>query len=633
MGWFSGEKAKVETISTMNAQQKRVFPVLLSALLGGKIPASILADKKAFNRLLRSGELDTLLEDKNVYQGERVAPLTGTQQKILGSTGGYADLVNAGSQSSPGFGELFERRGLPAPVGNAAVNPLVLTEATVPDTGEAIPTQVVGETPEVITAKEDVAITPSLLSGYKDLVAEKQALYRSQLDKRLAGWEKRRLKREARANPLATEGNQQGIDPATLLQTTQLPGLQTGGILRQGQSAVVGERGRETVNPLRQQTQAATGRALSGRPSATVNTAATEGFIQGAIANPLRKNFQENTLQQTKRSFAGPGYWGSARAKAEVKGAQDVESQIGSLGAQYRYADEQARRELSESAANRSLAAIPSSLNVQNNPLAQGQMQANIGATEMGTARTGALLPGEVSQQLANVGLTNTQTDRVGGLIVQDFETTGRISAETERVMADVGIAQVTIDSIKASTTLKDASLLAAEQNYRMGEQKILGERINQMNQLLAQAGVEQAQNQNEINAVLMKYYEENPAFREILNNIFNILGIQTQTAVGLPGTEGAAGSLIGAGGEVGAAWIASDIRLKKNIKRVPSFFDALGLSGCIWEWNEEAAKLGLTGQSFGLIAQEVEKIIPEAVVEAEDGYKKIKYSVIWKEY
>ena len=69
-----------------------------------------------------------------------------------------------------------------------------------------------------------------------------------------------------------------------------------------------------------------------------------------------------------------------------------------------------------------------------------------------------------------------------------------------------------------------------------------------------------------------------------------------------------------------------SDARLKKNIRRI-------GKDGPLnkykWEWNEKAEEaFGLTGEDTGYIAQEVKKVMPEAVVSIK-GYLAIDYGYL----
>lgn len=83
-----------------------------------------------------------------------------------------------------------------------------------------------------------------------------------------------------------------------------------------------------------------------------------------------------------------------------------------------------------------------------------------------------------------------------------------------------------------------------------------------------------------------------------------------------------AGSNLINAG--LGAAGIIfSDERLKDNIKHHSKTKNP-DINRYMWEWNKEAEKLGLTGNSSGYIAQEVERHYPQFVTIDKSGYKQI---------
>mgnify|MGYP003634274754 CR=1 FL=1 len=71
-----------------------------------------------------------------------------------------------------------------------------------------------------------------------------------------------------------------------------------------------------------------------------------------------------------------------------------------------------------------------------------------------------------------------------------------------------------------------------------------------------------------------------------------------------------------------------SDERLKDNIVILNTIN---GLEMATWTWNEKAAELGHTGQGFGVIAQQAQTVIPDAVIEGEDGYLRVDYSKVAK--
>jgi hypothetical protein len=71
-------------------------------------------------------------------------------------------------------------------------------------------------------------------------------------------------------------------------------------------------------------------------------------------------------------------------------------------------------------------------------------------------------------------------------------------------------------------------------------------------------------------------------------------------------------------------AFYSSDARLKNNIQKIESALDKVNkLSGVSFDWNAES---GHTGKDYGVIAQEVEAVLPEIVVTRDNGYKAVSY-------
>ncbi len=76
-----------------------------------------------------------------------------------------------------------------------------------------------------------------------------------------------------------------------------------------------------------------------------------------------------------------------------------------------------------------------------------------------------------------------------------------------------------------------------------------------------------------------------------------------------------------------------SDKNLKKNIEKIPDALEKVRwLNGVTFEWDQDKINnLSFVGpkpdKDVGLIAQDVEKVFPEAVVLREDGYKAVDYS------
>jgi len=77
-------------------------------------------------------------------------------------------------------------------------------------------------------------------------------------------------------------------------------------------------------------------------------------------------------------------------------------------------------------------------------------------------------------------------------------------------------------------------------------------------------------------------------------------------------------------------AFYTSDKTLKTNIENIPNPMDKVKeLNGVSYNWTEEAQKKynHLNDQKeIGVIAQEVEKVLPEMVTERDDGTKAVRY-------
>jgi hypothetical protein len=75
-------------------------------------------------------------------------------------------------------------------------------------------------------------------------------------------------------------------------------------------------------------------------------------------------------------------------------------------------------------------------------------------------------------------------------------------------------------------------------------------------------------------------------------------------------------------------AFYSSDERLKDNITPIKNaLYKVEQIGGYEFDWNDN--QKDFEGHDIGLIAQEVEKIIPEVVTTRIDGYKAVKYEKV----
>lgn len=77
-------------------------------------------------------------------------------------------------------------------------------------------------------------------------------------------------------------------------------------------------------------------------------------------------------------------------------------------------------------------------------------------------------------------------------------------------------------------------------------------------------------------------------------------------------------------------AFAASDERLKENIKPIENALDKVSkIGGYEFDWNDQTEVHGHEGHDIGVIAQEIEAILPEVVTTRDSGYKAVKYEKI----
>ena len=93
-----------------------------------------------------------------------------------------------------------------------------------------------------------------------------------------------------------------------------------------------------------------------------------------------------------------------------------------------------------------------------------------------------------------------------------------------------------------------------------------------------------------------------------------SLVAIQTNTTIS---------GILSVTDDITAFW-ASDERLKDNITPIDDpLAKVVSISGNTFDWNEKSNK---SGHDVGLIAQEIEKVLPEAVVTRDNGYLAVDY-------
>jgi hypothetical protein len=77
-------------------------------------------------------------------------------------------------------------------------------------------------------------------------------------------------------------------------------------------------------------------------------------------------------------------------------------------------------------------------------------------------------------------------------------------------------------------------------------------------------------------------------------------------------------------------AYSSSDSRLKDNITVIESPLEKVSkISGVSFNWNKEQSVYEVGKKDYGVIAQEIEEILPELVTTRDNGYKAVRYEKI----
>jgi hypothetical protein len=139
-----------------------------------------------------------------------------------------------------------------------------------------------------------------------------------------------------------------------------------------------------------------------------------------------------------------------------------------------------------------------------------------------------------------------------------------------------------------------------------------LGNLYSNLGSNMANASIGQATNSAQIGQNMMGAY----------SNYAQYGGMEAQARSNA--YQGLAGGLFTLGGA--ALGSLSDARLKTDIEFIDgSPYEAIGLRGARWRWNDKAAALGLRGEAQGVIAQQVQALYPQAVG-IRDGFLTVRY-------
>lgn len=186
---------------------------------------------------------------------------------------------------------------------------------------------------------------------------------------------------------------------------------------------------------------------------------------------------------------------------------------------------------------------------------------------------------------------------------------------------------------MQADLANQQAQLAGSGQRLAAGQQAAgignlgFGQMNTLNNQAFNQGMYQQMQIQNLLNSANQQFglYQNAPqqSLQNLLAAVSGVPAPSSTTQTGSPGLLD-----IGTSVALMASLFPSDRRLKKNIERIGELDNGLGWYK--WEWNDEGKKVGAGDYpSVGVIAQEAQEIIPDAVIKSANGYLMVDYGKV----
>ena len=118
--------------------------------------------------------------------------------------------------------------------------------------------------------------------------------------------------------------------------------------------------------------------------------------------------------------------------------------------------------------------------------------------------------------------------------------------------------------------------------------------------------------------------FAQQPLFKLGNNAYYNTgnIGIGTSTpthSLDVVGEIHATGNIV--------SFTSSDRKLKNNLRPIEEPLEKLKkINGYTFEWVKNKDAHSFEGKDIGVIAQEIEEVLPEVTITREDGYKAVRY-------
>ena len=384
----------------------------------------------------------------------------------------------------------------------------------------------------------------------------------------------------------------------------------------------------------------------------------------GAYQNPYQQQVIDQSMadiqrqadlargQSQSRAIGAGAFGGSRSALLEGESQRPFVEQMARTSAGLRQSGfEQAQAAAQSDLARQQQLGMFGSEQEQQRALQQAQFGQQAGLTGFEAQQQRALEQARLGQQAGLAGqdiaaqrnLQQGQFQQQAGLT--GFEAQQQRAIEQARLGQQAGLAgyQGQLSTAQRNAELAQQAGLAGqdiqarmnmmqpelEMRNRQQQAGLLGGILGTQQQNLAALGQIGAQQQGLGQAGLQSAYEEFQRALAYGPQQFGLLaagqGVTTPTTTSQQQTG--TGDILGTAAQLAGMYFLSDERLKENIKPIGKSENGHNLY--TWDWNDKAKELGVNTPTIGVLAQEVMKYMPEAVIEDENGYYKVNYGVL----
>ena len=208
------------------------------------------------------------------------------------------------------------------------------------------------------------------------------------------------------------------------------------------------------------------------------------------------------------------------------------------------------------------------------------------------------IMPGSEAYNTAKTQLSQAQNDQLTSAVVGGFST--GLAANQQQFAQDAAKYQMPLNQLNAFRSASSPNYVAPyNQGAIAGPDYLTAYNQSQQNQIAANAAAQSGQN-------------------AVTGGLFDIGSSLLGSSVG--------GKILDTGIKA-IGGLFSDIRMKEKINLVGKTLSGINLYE--FEYKPEFKEIAGNGKFIGVMAQEVEKVIPDAVIETSIGYKAVDYSKI----